>query len=54
MIMRMVGNMEEEGREIFEEARRSNPDLFRNIRIYKYDTPIEEVVQEAIREAQNL
>ncbi len=49
MIMRMVGNMEEEGRRIFEEARRSNPEPFRNIKIYRYDTPIEEVVKETIR-----
>ncbi len=54
MIMRMVGNMEEEGRKIFEEARRSAPELFSRIRIYRYDTPIEEVVKEAIREARKV
>ena len=51
MIMRMVGNMEEEGRKIFEEARSTHPELFRRIKIYKYDTPIEDVVKEAIQEA---
>jgi succinyl-CoA synthetase beta subunit len=51
MVMRMVGNMEEEGRKIFEAAREANPDLFRRIKIYKYDTPIEEVVKEAIKAA---
>jgi len=54
MIMRMVGNMEEEGRKIFEDARSSNPQLFENIKIYRYDTPIEEVVKEAIRIAKTI
>jgi succinyl-CoA synthetase beta subunit len=51
MVMRMVGNMEEEGRKIFEAARAANPELFQKIKVYKYDTPIEEVVKEAIRAA---
>lgn len=54
MIMRMVGNLEEEGRKIFEEARRSNPELFKSIKIYRYDTQIEEVVKEAIRVAKEI
>lgn len=54
MIMRMVGNMEEEGRKIFEEALQSNPELFKHIKIYRYDTPIEEVVKEAIRVAKEI
>ncbi len=48
MVMRMTGNMEEEGRRIIEEAKTAHPELFGNIRIYPYTTPIEEVVQEAI------
>lgn len=52
MIMRMAGNMEEEGRRILEQAKREHPDLFRNIKVYAYDTPIEEVIQETIRVAQ--
>ncbi|MCX7995826.1 MAG: succinate--CoA ligase subunit beta [candidate division WOR-3 bacterium] len=51
MIMRMAGNMEEEGRKIFEEAKKEHPELFKNIKIYAYDTPIEEVIKEAIRVA---
>jgi succinyl-CoA synthetase beta subunit len=52
MIMRMVGNMEKEGREIFERAMAETPELFRKIKIYRSDTPIEDVIQEAIRAAQ--
>ncbi|MCK5414649.1 MAG: succinate--CoA ligase subunit beta, partial [Thermoplasmata archaeon] len=48
MIMRMTGNMEEEGRHILEEAKTNDPELFAKIKIYPYTTPIEEVVQEAI------
>jgi succinyl-CoA synthetase beta subunit len=49
MIMRMAGNMEEEGRRILEQAKQDHPQLFENIRIYAYDTPIEEVIKETIR-----
>lgn len=48
MIMRMTGNMEEEGRRIIEEAKAESPELFAKIKVYPYTTPIEEVVQEAI------
>jgi succinyl-CoA synthetase beta subunit len=48
MVMRMTGNMEEEGRRILEEAKAAEPELFRGIKVYPYTTPIEEVVQEAI------
>jgi succinyl-CoA synthetase beta subunit len=48
MIMRMTGNMEEEGRRILEEAKTAEPGLFAKIKVYPYTTPIEEVVQEAI------
>ncbi len=48
MIMRMTGNMEEEGRRILEEAKATDPELFAKIKVYPYTTPIEEVVQEAI------
>ncbi len=51
MIMRMAGNMEEEGRRIIEKAIADYPDLFKNIKIYRFDTPIEEVIQEAVRVA---
>lgn len=54
MIMRMVGNMEEEGRKIFTAAVKEHPELFRNIKIYKFDTPIEEVIKEAIKTAKEI
>ena len=54
MIMRMAGNMEEEGRKIFEQAKREHPELFKNIKVYKFDTPIEEVIKEAIKVAKGI
>ncbi len=48
MIMRMTGNMEEEGRRILEDAKTTEPELFAKVKVYPYTTPIEEVVQEAI------
>ncbi|KPK72803.1 hypothetical protein AMJ87_03750, partial [candidate division WOR_3 bacterium SM23_60] len=51
MIMRMTGNMEEAGRKILEQAKQDHPELFKNIKIYSFDTPIEEVIQETIRVA---
>lgn len=52
MIMRMTGNMEEEGRRILEEAKAREPELFAKVKVYPYTTPIEEVVQEAIAVAE--
>ena len=49
MIMRMVGNMEEAGRKILEKAKKEHAELFKDIKIYAYDTPIEEVIKETIR-----
>ncbi|MCK4307140.1 succinate--CoA ligase subunit beta [candidate division WOR-3 bacterium] len=49
MIMRMAGNMEQEGRKIFEKYRHEEPELFKDIKIYKFDTPIEEVIKETIK-----
>ncbi len=54
MIMRMAGNMEEEGRRIFEQAKKEHPELFKNIKIYAYDTPIEEVIQETVQVAKGI
>jgi len=51
MIMRMAGNMEEAGRRIIEQAKAEHPELFRNIKIYAVDTPIEEVIKETIKTA---
>uniref|UniRef100_A0A7V0Z3R2 Succinate--CoA ligase subunit beta n=1 Tax=candidate division WOR-3 bacterium TaxID=2052148 RepID=A0A7V0Z3R2_UNCW3 len=54
MIMRMAGNMEEEGRKIFEQAKKEYPELFKNIKVYAYDTPIEDVIREVIRVAKEI
>jgi succinyl-CoA synthetase beta subunit len=54
MIMRMAGNMEEEGRRILEQAKQDHPQLFENIKIYAYDMPIEEVIKETIRIAEGI
>lgn len=54
MIMRMAGNMEGEGRKIFASAVKEHPELFKNIKVYKFDTPIEEVIKEAIKVAKGL
>ncbi len=52
MIMRMAGNMEQEGRKIIEEAKREHPEFFKKIKVYAYDMPIEDVIRETIRAAQ--
>jgi succinyl-CoA synthetase beta subunit len=54
MVMRMAGNMEQEGQKIFEQARKEHPELFKNIKVYKFDTPIEEVIKEAIKTAKSI
>ncbi|MDI6839493.1 MAG: succinate--CoA ligase subunit beta [bacterium] len=54
MIMRMAGNMEEEGRKIFDKANKDYPALFKNIKVYKFDTPIEEVIKEAVKTAKKV
>jgi succinyl-CoA synthetase beta subunit len=53
MIMRMAGNMEDEGRKILEQAKVEHSELFSKIKVYAYDTPIEEVIKETIRAARN-
>ncbi|MFH0777513.1 MAG: ATP-grasp domain-containing protein [Candidatus Eisenbacteria bacterium] len=48
MVMRMTGNMWQEGVRIFEEARNEAPGLFKNIEIHGIETPIEEIAKRAI------
>ncbi|UCG30831.1 MAG: succinate--CoA ligase subunit beta [candidate division WOR-3 bacterium] len=52
MIMRMAGNMEEQGRKIIEQAKSVHAEFFKKIKVYAYDMPIEEVIKETIRAAQ--
>jgi succinyl-CoA synthetase beta subunit len=54
MAMRMTGNMCQEGMRLFEEARKENPGLFKNIEIHGIETPIEDVVKKAVEMAQAL
>jgi succinyl-CoA synthetase beta subunit len=48
MIMRMTGHMEEEAQALFEKARKENPGLFEDVKVYGINTPIENVIKEAI------
>ncbi len=52
MIMRMAGNMEEQGRKIIEQAKSEHSEFFKKIKVYAYDMPIEDVIKETIRAAQ--
>lgn len=48
MVMRMTGNMWEEGVRIFAEARREDPELFRHIEAHGIETPIEDIARRAV------
>ncbi|MEZ5358444.1 MAG: ATP-grasp domain-containing protein [Candidatus Zixiibacteriota bacterium] len=48
MVMRMTGNMWQEGVRIFDEARKENPELFKNIEAHGIETPIEEISKRAV------
>jgi len=51
MIMRMTGHMEKEGQELFENAKKEHPEWFENVKVYGIETPIEDVVKEAVKAA---
>jgi succinyl-CoA synthetase beta subunit len=48
MVLRMTGNMWEEGVKIFQEAKKENPEIFKNIEIHGIETPIEEIAKRAV------
>lgn len=48
MVMRMTGNMWQEGVRLFEEARKENPKLFERIEAHGIETPIEEISKRAV------
>ncbi|MEP0829136.1 MAG: ADP-forming succinate--CoA ligase subunit beta [bacterium] len=48
MVVRMTGNMWQEGVRIFEEAKKENPDNFKNIEFHGIETPIEEIAKRAV------
>lgn len=54
IVMRMTGNMWEEGLRLFDEARKESPELFKDVKIYGIEKPIEEVVKEAVEVAEGI
>jgi len=48
MVLRMTGNMWQEGVKIFEQAKKENPDIFKNIEIHGIGIPIEEIAKRAV------
>ena len=48
MVLRMTGNMWKEGLEIFEQAKKESPEIFKNIEIHGIETPIEEIAKRAV------
>jgi succinyl-CoA synthetase beta subunit len=48
MVMRMTGNMWQEGVRLFDDARRENPELFKNIEAHGIETPIEHIAKRAV------
>ncbi len=51
MVMRMTGHMEKEGQELFENAKKEHPEWFEHVKVYGIETPIEDVVKEAVKAA---
>ncbi len=48
MVLRMTGNMWQEGVRIFNEAKAENPELFENIEFHGIEVPIEEIAKKAV------
>jgi succinyl-CoA synthetase beta subunit len=48
MVLRMTGNVWQEGVRIFKEEKEKNPEMFKNIEIHGIETPIEEISQRAV------
>ncbi|MCD6250550.1 MAG: acetate--CoA ligase family protein [candidate division Zixibacteria bacterium] len=48
MVMRMTGNMWEEGVRIFEEAKKEDPKLMEKVEFHGIETPIEEISKRAV------
>ena len=48
MVLRMTGNMWEEGVRIFKKEKKENPEIFKNIEIHGIETPIEEIAKRAV------
>ncbi|HEX9917389.1 MAG TPA: succinate-CoA ligase subunit beta [candidate division Zixibacteria bacterium] len=54
MVMRMTGNMWQEGVGIFQEAKKRSPKLFEKIEIHGIETPIEEIAKRAVELAKSV
>jgi succinyl-CoA synthetase beta subunit len=52
MVLRMTGNVWQEGVRIFKEEKDKNPEIFRKIEIHGIETPIEEISKRAVELAQ--
>jgi len=52
MVLRMTGNMWEEGVKIFQKEKKENPEIFKNIEIHGIETPIEEIAKRAVELAE--
>jgi succinyl-CoA synthetase beta subunit len=48
IVMRMTGNMWEEGVRIFEEAKKEDPKMFEKVEFHGIETPIEEISKRAV------
>ncbi len=48
MVMRMTGNMWQEGVRMFEEAKKADPEMFKHIESHGIETPIEEISKRAV------
>ncbi len=48
MVMRMTGNMWQEGVRLFDDAKRDHPELFEKVEIHGIETPIEEIAKRAV------
>jgi len=54
MVMRMTGNMWQEGVRMFDEAKKADPELFKLIEAHGIETPIEEISKKAVELAANM
>lgn len=54
MVMRMTGNMWQEGVRIFEEAKKESPELFQKLEFHGIEVPIEEVAKRAVELAKEV
>jgi succinyl-CoA synthetase beta subunit len=54
MVLRMTGNMWQEGVRIFQESKKEHPEIFKNIEIHGIETPIEEIAKRAVELAKGV